>query len=157
MTMNRNIPILLLSVFLININIGCNSNKERKEAAKEYLRKQMTETSAEETTSGPVKEVNDQNFTQSIAKGVTLVDFWATWCAPCRMQAPIVEEIAKEMSGKANICKVDIDKNPATTQKFQVQNIPTIIIFKDGIEIQTFVGLQDKSTLMNILQQLTGK
>ena len=96
-----------------------------------------------------MKILTDQNFDNVVSKGVTLVDLWATWCAPCRRQAPIVEEIASELGNKAVICKMDVDQNPNITKRYDVQNIPTILIFKNGTLVQTLVGLQDKSTLLN--------
>lgn len=95
--------------------------------------------------------LNDDNFEKTIAKGITLVDFYADWCGPCRMIAPIVEELASEMHGKATIAKLDIEQSQKTTSDLQVTSIPTIIIFKDGKEIKRVVGLRDKETLKGML------
>ena len=84
-----------------------------------------------------------------------MVDFWATWCGPCRRQGPIVEEIANENTDKKiKICKMDVDKNKATSNTFGIRNIPTIIIFKDGKEVKRLVGLQDKSLLLTELKNV---
>jgi len=95
--------------------------------------------------------LDDDNFQNMVSKGVTLVDFYADWCGPCRMIAPIVEELANEFNGKAKIGKLDIEKAQSTTANFQVTSIPTLILFKDGKEIKRLVGLRDKETLKGLL------
>lgn len=94
-----------------------------------------------------VKYLNDENFQTEINQGVTLVDFYADWCGPCRMIAPIVEELATEMNGTAKIAKLDIDSAQETTSNLGVTSIPTIILFKDGKEVKRVVGVKDKDTL----------
>lgn len=94
-----------------------------------------------------IKYLNDQNFQGEISKGVTLVDFYADWCGPCRAIAPIVEELADEMNGTAQIAKLDVDGAQETTAHFGVTSIPTIIIFKDGQEVKRTFGIKDKETL----------
>lgn len=98
-----------------------------------------------------LKYLNDDNFQSEIAKGVTLVDFYADWCGPCRMIAPIVEELATKMNGKAKIAKVDIESAQQVTANFGVTSIPTIIIFKDGEEVSRVVGLKNLETLENLV------
>jgi thioredoxin 2 len=99
--------------------------------------------------------ITDANFADEVEKSKmpVLVDFWATWCPPCKMIAPIVDALAKEMSGKAKIGKLDVDQNPITSGKFRVQSIPTLIIFKDGREVDRIVGAQSKEAMMKKLQQ----
>ncbi len=94
-----------------------------------------------------IKYLNDENFQAEINQGVTLVDFYADWCGPCRMIAPIVEELALEMSGIAKIAKLDIDSAQETTSNLGVTSIPTIILFKNGKEVKRVVGVKDKDTL----------
>ncbi len=94
-----------------------------------------------------LKYLDDNNFKSTIAHGVTLVDFYADWCGPCRMIAPIVEELASEFHGKATVAKVDIEQAQMVASDFSVTSIPTIIIFKDGKEVKRIVGVRDKETL----------
>ena len=103
-------------------------------------------------TSENTIDVNDRNFSAVIAKGVSLVDFWAPWCAPCRMQGPIVNQLADEMSEKANICKMDIDQNKKTAAKLGIQSIPTIMIFKNGKMVKKFVGIKPKNQLQKEIE-----
>ncbi|MFA6447872.1 MAG: thioredoxin [bacterium] len=99
----------------------------------------------------------DANFAEEIKTGVSLVDFWAAWCGPCRSQGPIVDKIAGAYSGKAKIGKMNVDENQATPGKFGISGIPTLIIFKDGREANRFVGLQQERTITAALDALVGK
>ena len=87
-------------------------------------------------------EVQDESFAQEIEQhqGLAMVDFWATWCAPCRMIAPIVEQLATEYAGTVKVAKLDVDHNQKTAAKFSVRSIPTILFFKDGKLIDQVVG-----------------
>jgi len=96
--------------------------------------------------------LSDANFESTIKNGVSLVDFWAEWCGPCKVQGPIINELADEVDGKANICKLDIDKNQKTAQKYGIQSIPTILIFKNGKPIDKLVGVKPMRALMKALQ-----
>jgi len=102
---------------------------------------------------GQLVYLNDENFESEIGKGVTLVDFYADWCGPCRMITPIVEELSKEFDGRAKIAKVDIDAAQNTATNFNVTSIPTLIIFKDGAEVKRVVGVRDKKTLSEMISQ----
>ena len=88
--------------------------------------------------------LNKDNFEQSIANGVALVDFWASWCGPCKMQLPIIEEFSGEMEGKATVGKVNVDEELELAQSFGIQSIPTLILFKDGKPVKKLVGLHSK-------------
>lgn len=87
------------------------------------------------------------NFSQSVESGVSLVDFWAPWCGPCKMQLPIVEELAGELAGQATIAKINVDEEPELASQFGVMSIPTLILFKDGQPVDKMVGLQSKDAL----------
>lgn len=100
-----------------------------------------------------IKYLDDNNFQNEINTGVTLVDFYADWCGPCRMIAPIVEELSDEMDGIAKIAKVDIEKAQNVTGSFGVTSIPTIILFKDGKEVQRVVGLKGKDDLKSMINK----
>jgi thioredoxin 1 len=97
--------------------------------------------------------VTDGTFQNEVlsASQPVLVDFWATWCGPCRMVAPIVEEIASEQSGKLKVAKLDVDSNPQVAQQFGVMSIPTLIVFKDGQAVERLVGYMPKAKLMQAL------
>lgn len=99
-------------------------------------------------------EFTDANFnTEVIAADIpVLVDFWAPWCGPCRIQGPIIEELAQSVEGKFKVGKLNVDDNPETAQKFNVMSIPTIFVFKKGQIVQQFVGVQSKEKLMAALE-----
>ncbi|ALS25965.1 thioredoxin [Paenibacillus cisolokensis] len=92
------------------------------------------------------------NFAKSIENGVSIVDFWAPWCGPCKMQLPIVEELATEMEGKAVVAKVNVDEEPEIASQYGVMSIPTLILFKDGQPVDKMVGVQSKETLKSKIQ-----
>lgn len=87
---------------------------------------------------------------------IVLVDFWATWCGPCKMIAPIIEQLANQYEGKVTVAKVDVDKENSLAQKYGVQSIPTILIFKDGNEVAREVGFQPVASYTGILDNLLG-
>jgi len=101
-------------------------------------------------------QVTDATFDQEVLKSTTpvLVDFWAPWCGPCKMQNPILEEVAKDFEGKAKIAKVNVDENPGIAQKFLVMSIPTLMLFKNGEVIKQMIGVQMKETLTEELNNL---
>ncbi|MCL6431512.1 MAG: thioredoxin [Anaerolineae bacterium] len=95
-------------------------------------------------------DVTDATFDQEVlqSKLPTLVDFWAAWCGPCRMVAPVVKEIASEQAGVLKVAKVDVDQNPAVATRYGVQSIPTLIVFKDGKPVERIVGYMPKERLL---------
>ncbi len=106
--------------------------------------------------SNKLVELTDDNFNHIISKGVTLVDFWAEWCTPCKIQGPIVSEVAEEMSEIAKIGKMDVQTHHKAARQLGIRNIPTIIIFKNGKENQRFVGVKTKSVLIKALKEAVG-
>jgi len=93
----------------------------------------------------------DADFAQSIKAGVTLVDFWADWCGPCKMLAPVIEELAAEHTGEVKFAKLDTDANPFSAEAYGISAIPTVILFRDGEEVQRFIGVKSKETYAQAL------
>lgn len=100
-----------------------------------------------------IKNLTQNNFRQLAGGGLILVDFWAPWCSPCKLVAPILNEIADEQSGKLRIGKVNVDNQQALAVKYKVRNIPTLVLFKNGKEVKRFVGLKPKKALMTELAE----
>ena len=91
-----------------------------------------------------ILKLTSANFDETIAKGKTLVDFWAVWCTPCKMVAPAIDELASEYEGAVTVGKVDVDTETALAARFNIMSIPTVLLFSDGAEIKRFVGVQPK-------------
>lgn len=104
-----------------------------------------------------VQAITDNNFDEETGQGVVLTDFWATWCGPCRMQSPVIEQLDEDdnYDGKVKFTKMDVDANPATAQNFGIMSIPTLMIKKDGQVVETLVGYHTKEKLQQILDQYT--
>lgn len=108
----------------------------------------------------PVSEkliiLTDASFKKQIKSGVTLIDFWAAWCMPCKVLGPIVSEVADEIGDKAAICKLNIDENKKTATELSIRSIPTIIIFKDGKIVKKIVGVKSKGVLIKAVKEHLG-
>jgi len=98
--------------------------------------------------------LTDKNFQQITKNKIVLVDFWASWCAPCRMMAPVLNEVSAELSGNSHVGKVDIQQYQSLAQKFKVRSIPTLVLFKNGTEINRFVGVKSKDYLLKEIARL---
>ena len=99
--------------------------------------------------------IGDSDFEEKVlkSKGPILVDFWATWCGPCRMAEPVLEELSETYTGKVQIAKIDVDKDPIASQKYSVLSIPTTILFKDGAEIGRQVGFAGKQAFEELIKK----
>ena len=104
---------------------------------------------------GSTVTITDDNFATEIegASGLSIVDFWAAWCGPCRMVAPIVEQLATEYTGRVKVGKLDVDRNQRTASRFNVRSIPSILFFKDGRLVDTVIGAVPKPALERKIQE----
>ena len=100
-----------------------------------------------------IVDVTDQNFAQDTAEGLVLVDFWAPWCGPCKMIAPVLEELNEDMGDKLKIAKLNVDDNQETAGKYGVMSIPTLLLMKDGNVVDQIVGFQPKEALAEIINK----
>jgi thioredoxin 1 len=100
-----------------------------------------------------ITHVTDQNFAEETGSDLVLVDFWAPWCGPCKMIAPVLEELDTEFDGKVKITKLDVDENQETAAKFGVMSIPTLLVLKDGEVVDKVVGFQPKEALASVLEK----
>ncbi len=107
------------------------------------------------STESLATQVTDDTFTADVeqAEGLVLVDFWATWCGPCQIVAPVLEQLASEYGGKLKVTKVDVDANQKTAMKFNIRSIPAILFFKGGKHVDTVIGAVPKAVLQSKVQQ----
>ena len=99
-----------------------------------------------------VEHLNDSNFAEKTANGIALVDFFATWCGPCRMLGPIIEEIGGECDGSFAVYKVDIDECEDIAMDFGIMSVPTVVVLKNGVEVERMIGVQPKAALLNAVE-----
>jgi thioredoxin 1 len=156
-------------LFFSTILISCNSESIKNqdssdittdEAKKETLVSDNTSTDSSKTESSDTEisepiNVGDSNFNQLVLKSdkLIIVDFWADWCGPCRMIAPVLKNIAKEYKGKVIVAKVDVDKNQAVSARYNIQNLPTTMFFKNGQPVDQLVGALPKEVFVNKVNQ----
>lgn len=101
-----------------------------------------------------IEHLTDQNFNNKIKKGVVLVDFWAEWCMPCRMMAPVLNDVAEATEGKASVYKLNVDEQKQVAARYGIRNIPTMILFKDGREVEKIVGMKSKESLLSSIEKV---
>ena len=100
-----------------------------------------------------VKELTDNTFEEQTDAGLTLVDFWATWCGPCRMQSPVIDQLDEESAGDVSYYKMDVDANPETPGKFGIMSIPTLLVKKDGEVVEKLIGYHSKEQIEEVLEK----
>ena len=100
-----------------------------------------------------VKQLNDSDFDAAVGRGMTLVDFWAPWCAPCKVMGPVLGELADSLNGQTTIAKVNIDENPELAAKFRVQSIPLLVLLKDGREVSRVVGMLPANDVLRMIEE----
>lgn len=102
-----------------------------------------------------VREINDNNFENIVinSENISIVDFWAPWCGPCRKMSAVIDEVANEFEGKVNVCKINTDENLKSAKEYSISGLPSILIFKDGKPIERLVGLMPKDTLSNNIKK----
>ncbi len=103
-----------------------------------------------------VRELNDAQAREAVREGVTLIDFWAPWCGPCRMQGPALEQVAQKVGAAATVAKVNVDQHQALASELGIQGIPALFLFKDGEIAQRFVGVQRAETLVAAIEAASG-
>lgn len=118
-----------------------------------YKRYKMIKGMTDTPDSEKLKILSDKNFKSTIANGISLVDFWVPWCMPCKIQGPIVSEVADEIGDKVNVCKLDVDQNKRTASEYKIRSIPTIWIFKNGKVVKQFTGVKTKNVLIKALKE----
>ena len=137
-----------------------STDDELEKIKQQMLKRMMTPTPAKPSTlrDGQVNELTDANFRQAMSEAdkPVLVDFWAEWCAPCKMMAPVIHQLAAEYAGKAYIAKLSVDHNPGTAARYRVMSIPNFIVFRGGQPAGQTVGAVGKPGLVQLIQRGLG-
>ena len=100
-----------------------------------------------------IKSISQANFHDEIKEGIVLVDFWATWCGPCKMLGPVLEEVSNEFEDKAKFTKIDVDANSTIANQYKITNIPTVLMFKNGEVVEEMTGFKPKATIVNLVNK----
>jgi thioredoxin 1 len=100
-----------------------------------------------------IQELTDGNFNEAINEGITLVDFWAKWCGPCKILEPVIKSVANKMGDSVKVAKVDVDHAQETTAQFEITLIPTLIVFNKGVPVRQFVGFVSETEIMNAINE----
>lgn len=130
--------VMIVVALVVSLPIGCT-------------RQETKETRGNTTSSGRVYSLAESSFDAEIQNGVVLVEFWAPWCGPCKMQDPIVEQVAERVEGKAKVAKLDIDTAPKIAQQLGISAIPALIVFKNGKPETRFVGVTEAEKLVSAI------
>lgn len=117
-----------------------------------YWRKQMVKNETNKKSSEFLINLTDETFDKTIKEGVTLIDFWAPWCTPCRIQNPTINAIADEIGNQASICKLNVDDHKQAAIKMKIRNIPNIMIFKNGEAVMQLIGVKPKYAILKALK-----
>ena len=136
--MKLSIHIVIAAALISLLTVGCS-------------RQEAKEQDATAPSSASVITLDEASFDSEVQTGVVLVDFWATWCGPCKTQGPIVEQVALQVAGKAKVAKLDVDTAPTIAKRFNVRSIPTLIVFKDGQPGKQFVGVTKAEVLVSAI------
>lgn len=150
------IAFILLGSLLAGSNICCTGHAANHEKQATASTDNNVITPAE-TNTGVVTALTASTFDENIKSGIVLVDFWATWCNPCKIQSPIIEDVSTVMAGKVSVFKLDVDQNSSIAKRYNVQSIPTMIIFKDGKAVGQFVGITQKEDIINAIEKFSTK
>jgi thioredoxin len=141
-------------------HVRCSSCGTVNRITRERLQQRLAPVCGHCKTRLPVSlhptTVTDDDFDEAVVRSPlpVLLDFWAAWCGPCRMIAPMMDELAAEYAGRVQVCKLNIDENPRTASRYGVRSIPTLLVFKDGREVDRIVGVQAKRDIMRRLDRL---
>jgi len=119
-----------------------------------YFKVRKLKNMPEEPAHESILNLTTNNYNRIIKSGIILVDFWASWCMPCKMMAPVLNQVATEVNGKATVAKVDVQQFQDLASKNSVRNIPTLILFKDGKEVERFVGVKTKDVLLKAIKNI---
>ena len=145
----KNLTKSILPILFVFILFSCNStsNKDTKE------NDTKTDTLSQQSEIG-ITELTEAHFETFIQSGIVIVDFYAVWCKPCKIQAPIIEKVQKELADKIKIGKIDIDNHSSIANQFGIRSIPTLIIFKNGKQAKQLIGITSKEDIINAIESL---
>lgn len=118
-----------------------------------FISARRMKTLAATPQSVKIVTLTDRNFQQQIKSGLVLVDFWAEWCMPCKVMGPVLNQVAESLDGKATVAKLNVDHFQPVSSKYGIRNIPTLILFKNGKEVERFVGIKQKDFLTRQMQK----
>ena len=155
----RNTKLAFLAVAaLLFLSAGCGKKKKQADTGKPGPEAPPAPAAAAVEVTAAAAEakvvvLSDRTFNATVGEGVVLVDFWAPWCPPCKMQGPIIKTLAPKFAGRAKVCKLNVDEGSETSERFGIRAIPTLIVFKDGEKHKQFIGLTEEGELSAALEE----